>query len=931
MIALGTLGFLAPWLLLGLLALPILWWLLRAVPPAPLKRRFPAVTLLLGLEDRETTPDRTPWWLLLLRMAAIAAAILAFAQPVLNPSDRIAGRAPLLIALDGSWASAQSWGARQDKLDEILQFAVQDGRPVAVVNLSDGPRGDSPFGFNSADSWSALVKGLQPNAWEPVYAPWIGAVAEADPFETIWMSDGLAREGRADLLAALSEKGDVSVVQSGGNLLALWGIGIEGGALTTTALRLDSTDADVFSIKAEGPDPAGITRSLASADGAFEPGMAEAATSIELPSELRNRVRRVALDGVRSAGAVVVTDDSIQRRKVALIGGGSEQEGAVLVSPLHFLRKALVPTAEVIEADLADSLQATPDVLILADVGDLTAAETQSILDWVDQGGLLVRFAGPRMASSGLGQTDEHPLLPVRLRAGGRTVGGAMSWGAPKALEDFPEDSPFFGLEIPDDVLVESQVMAQPDPNLAERVLASLQDGTPLVTAKDQGAGRVVLFHVTANAEWSTLPLSGLFVQLLERLAISARSGVLDSAEVEGTVWVPEQVLDGFGVLRDAPALAGVDGARLVAGVFSADMPPGVYKSGDQRVALNTVAADRQLVAETWPLGTNFLTLTRSEERPLQALLLMAALVLLCADVLATLWVGGRLWLRGGVAAGLALLVWPIDPAQVQVQAQTQTQSQTQDDTALIQAANNTVLAYVDTGNARLDDVSRAGLLGLSTELFRRTSVEPVEPVGVNLETDELSLYPFLYWPVTDTLRMPSEAAFEKVNSFLRGGGLILFDTKDSNIGRGLSGGTPNGKMLQQLARNLDIPALEPVPEDHVLTRAFYLLQDFPGRYANANVWVEAAPPDAELVEGMPFRNLNDGVTPVVIGGNDWASAWAITQNGRFAYPVGRGVSGERQREIAIRFGVNLIMHVLTGNYKSDQVHVPALLDRLGQ
>ena len=113
--------------------------------------------------------------------------------------------------------------------------------------------------------------------------------------------------------------------------------------------------------------------------------------------------------------------------------------------------------------------------------------------------------------------------------------------------------------------------------------------------------------------------------------------------------------------------------------------------------------------------------------------------------------------------------------------------------------------------------------------------------------------------------------------------------------------------------------------------RTFYLLQDFPGRHNSRDVWVEAAPPNAERIEGMPFRNLNDGVTPVVIGGNDWASAWAVRPDGAPLVPIGRGYAGERQRELANRFGVNLIMHVLTGNYKSDQVHVPDLLERLGQ
>ena len=164
----------------------------------------------------------------------------------------------------------------------------------------------------------------------------------------------------------------------------------------------------------------------------------------------------------------------------------------------------------------------------------------------------------------------------------------------------------------------------------------------------------------------------------------------------------------------------------------------------------------------------------------------------------------------------------------------------------------------------------------------------------------------------------------------------------DLTLGRldpdGFAGGTiplspaqAEGAIGEHLAAPLDIPPLEPIPHDHVLTRTFYLLQDFPGRHTSRDVWVEAAPPDAEQIEGMPFRNLNDGVTPVLIGGNDWAGAWATHEDGRAMLPVGRGFAGERQREIANRFGVNLVMHVLTGNYKSDQVHVPALLDRLGQ
>ena len=177
---------------------------------------------------------------------------------------------------------------------------------------------------------------------------------------------------------------------------------------------------------------------------------------------------------------------------------------------------------------------------------------------------------------------------------------------------------------------------------------------------------------------------------------------------------------------------------------------------------------------------------------------------------------------------------------------------------------------------------------------------------------------------------MPSDAAYARLNDFMRHGGMILFDTQDAQLGGESMTSTPNGRVLQRIALRLDVPPLEPAPADHVLTRTFYLLQDFPGRWTGAPVWVESSP-EATEVEGMPFRNLNDGVTPVVIGSNDWASAWATQDNGQPLFPVGRGIAGERQRELALRFGINLVMYVMTGNYKSDQVHVPALLDRLGQ
>ncbi len=922
MTVLGGIGFTAPWLLMALLALPILWLILRAIPPAPVRKRFPGVALLLGLKDDETVSDRTPWWLLLLRMLAVAAIILGLAGPVLNPeTDQAGGSGPLLIVLDGSWAGATRWPQQTEAIQAQLTRAGRANRTVGFLTLT---RPETPA-FQTADVWQSRLAGFAPTPWQPSEANLTRArnlLSEIDGFDTLWFSDALDFDGRSDLLDDLQAKGTVEVYQTAANVMAIEPAIYEDNLVKLAVSRMAPGTAREVGIQAEGRDPAGNARILATATAQFEAGDTRAKADLALPSELRARITGFVIAGQRSAGATTLVDDALRRREVALIGTGGPEEALQLLAPLHYIEQALVPTADLIEGSITDVLPANPDVIVLADVATLGAAEAGPLTQWIENGGMLVRFAGPRIAASDVSRMDEDPLMPVRLRAGGRSVGGAMSWGAPKALAPFSDRSPFFGLHIPDDVVVSAQVVAQPDPTLAERVIAALSDGTPLVTRKAVGQGQIVLFHVTATAEWSTLPLSGLFVQMMERLAISSASATPEAADLAGTTWTPVRVMDGYGALRDAGNLPGVAGPDLIDAAAGPDVRPGIYASGDRRLARNVFGAQGVLTPASWPLGVPVRGLAVAPEKPLAGWLLSLSILLLLADVVASLALSGRLVGRSNATALMlaSVLFAPALP----------TEAQTADDDFALAATVEVSLAHVMTGNPRVDEIALAGLTGLTDTLFFRTSVEPAPPTSVNLETDELAFFPILYWPITPDQPRPSSEAYVKLNDYLRSGGLILFDTRDADIAR-FGAASPNGRKLQDLAGPLDVPPLEPLPSDHVLTRTFYLLQDFPGRHASRDVWVEAAPPDARQIEGMPFRNLNDGVTPVVIGGNDWAAAWAVRSDGAPLLPVGRGYAGERQRELANRFGVNLIMHVLTGNYKSDQVHVPALLDRLGQ
>ena len=566
--------------------------------------------------------------------------------------------------------------------------------------------------------------------------------------------------------------------------------------------------------------------------------------------------------------------------------------------------------------------------LVLADIGNLPEDAVEALEGWVQKGGMLIRFAGPRLAAGEEGEGADA-LVPVRLRRGGRSLGGALTWEQPQRLAAFDADSPFAGLTVPDDVTVERQVLAEPGIDLAERTWASLADGTPLVTAARRGEGHVVLIHVTADASWSNLALSGAFVDMLRRL-VAVSSGALaadrtvsdrDAGRVEATPLPPLRVLNGRGEIV-APA-AGVKPLLVRTGepnVPTAENPPGLYGTNDAFQALNLFSENPNLTPlDAAALGVAPTPYETEAPLDIKPWLLALATLLLLADCIAVLWMAGALRRRFGRAstAAMALLaaMLILDPAPSHAQ-----------DTSLppdIASTLKTRLAYVRTGDASIDAISQKGLTGLTRFLASRTALEPGEPVGLDLASDELAFYPLIYWPVDAGIAPPNETTMARVDAFMKRGGTVLFDTRDQATGFG-TGVTAATQRLREILAELDVPALEPVPENHVMTRAFYLLDTFPGRYQGGQLWVEASAEEAD----RPARR-GDGVSSIMITSNDFAGAWALEPSGGFTLPT--VPSSPLQRTYAYRTGVNIAMYTLTGNYKADQVHIPALLERLGQ
>ncbi|WP_159587082.1 DUF4159 domain-containing protein [Chelativorans xinjiangense] len=936
------LSFGAPMVLWGLIALPVIWWLLRLTPPRPQQETFPPLAILARIVKREETPHQSPWWLTLLRLALAALVILALAAPVFNPREKIAvGGQALAVVMDNGWSSAPDWERRVATATRLINDAKESSVPVIVALTAEKPAQDiGPFDADTAiERLNAAEPRPVPTDRPATYARVADALADMPGATLAVLADGLAGPDDEAAFETLfsAELSDV-----------LW---VTPDRLPTVALSDGANEPERFVVTAvrrqdeRGPhqvvayasDERG--RRIAETTITFGPGEARAGGEMRVPFELRNDFASIGLAGESHAGALRMLDENARRRRVGLLSQHEADQAQPLLSPLYYIERALGPYADLIQPSNPELTEAIPQLLeqkpaaiVMADVGTLPDSAREALVEWMHEGGTLIRFAGPRLAAA---EHDEE-LLPVRLRAGERSLGGALSWSEPQPVDEFPAGGPFSDLTPPRDVAVTRQVLAEPSADIVERTWANLADGTPLVTGAGRGDGRVILFHVTPEATWSSLPISGSFVEMLRRIVqLSRNQGSLaaDQEEQSGRL-PPYRMISATGTLvppgpEAEPLQPAGDAPVTLAN------PPGLYGSEEGVVAHNLLAPDAQLTALSRPTAA----VTTSEARyafdqsqPLKGPLMAAALALLALDTLAVLWLGGLLQRRparraasaASVLLAAALVLSLLAPQEALAQDDTQPS-----DVEAIEAISATRIAYVRTGISSVDAISRAGVQGLSRFLAEKTALEPGAPAGLDIATDELSFYPLIYWPIDPSAEMPSEEAIARIDAYMQQGGTVLFDTRDQySSGFGSSGSvSPETQRLRDILSGLNVPPLEPVPDDHVLTKAFYILSEFPGRYRGSDLWVEASA-DAESRADRPVRT-GDGVSPIMITANDLAGAWAMGSNGEPLLPT--VPSDPIQRTYALRAGVNIMMYMLTGNYKSDQVHVPVLLERLGQ
>lgn len=867
--------FLAPAVLIGLVALPALYFLLRLTPPAPRRVAFPPLSLLRGLPAEERTPRHMPLWLLLLRLAAAGLVIIGLAGPALQPPAGLPGSGPILLVMDNGWASAPDWTARRDTALRLIDAAREAGRGVAILPTTRDATNAVPAidGVMTAFSAREVIAALQPQPW-PVDRAGAAAALRSAPagLTRIYLADGITDgNGFPAFMQALSPSrifsdGMAAPVLTSGGLSANGGFVVHESPAASGAVLAETQTGDVLARAPLGPDGTAI---------------------VSVPLALGGRIAKIVKAGPPSAAGVVLLDGGAHAALVGLAAGSPDAETPYL-GALFFVRRALPAGSQVVTGSLAQLIADKPNIIILADQ-PLDPNEHDAASAYLADGGEIIRFAGPLTA----GVPDD--LFPDKLLAGDRRLGGALTWSAPQTLAPFDANAPFAGLPPEAGVTVTRQMLADPMQLDASTVWARLHDGTPLVLGAPEGRGFLVSVLTTANADWSNLAISGLFPAMLGRLialshGMPARSGAaLRRADS----------LDAFGVLTPSPGAAAITAAMLPAVIVSPATPPGLYSAAGAAVALNLGGHIPPVEAAALPGAVPL-----NGVPPVQdfgATLIAAALALLALDLLISLRLRGILLTRTAAAMLLAALFMPAARAQ--------------------DAALATTLAYVITGDAATDQISADGLSYLSAIVSTHSSARLGGPVGVTPGIDRLNLYPMLYWPVLATAAAPSPAACAAFTSYMQHGGLLVLDTQGGDAGAPGSGAgfVPGASAaLDRVTACLDLPPLEPLETTNVLAHCFYIVQDFPGKFTGAPVYVATA-----------AARDPDGVTPILIGQNDWAGAWAHDANGDAEQtPI---PDGEDQRVISERFGTNLVIYALTGSYKADQANLPGLLDKLGQ
>jgi hypothetical protein len=922
----ANLSFITPQLLCCLCLLPLLWFIFKAIPPQPRPLELPTARFLIGLETENAASDKLPWWLKLLRVVLFAAIIIAAAAPYIKPHEELTIKGEsLAIIVENSWAAAPHSDAQKDKALSLIALAEQQKKTVLLIKTIPDHEKQSRITLRTPSEARSMVEHIKLYPWKANHVALLQELRDnTDKLKAAktfhWLGHGYDDGDLQSNIAYLNKLGKVDYYKPDDSAAALVikrALNAEGreshksiqidGAFNDNKKALRITAKDQF-------DNVLSFITLKDIKNNSDTDISALWDGIEMQDIAPNYLQASTL---KHAGSVRYVSANIIKQRVGIAAASDtiNREESPLIQSLYYLSKAVEGKAPHNIAPIHDLIEWKATLIIIPENYALSGSDTETLTAWLENGGTLLRF--PPNANI---KQQGKVLMPVELLDDERNIAGRLDWQEPLTLGSIPQDSPLSGIAEDKTLEIKRQILATPAMSNAAASWALASDGTPLITAKGFGKGRIILMHTQAKPGWSNLPLTGFFINTLHRIVdistgarISVDRSTALSTDLENASFTAYKVINANGDLIEPPSELNAQNLKdIQSKPLSHNLWPGIYRSNNAEIIVN-LGDKINAIKTIYPQQLKASVKPYIKERNINLLPYFVALII--GLILAE-------WLSIAILTGFtpfykkpskhSLSTWLlIGLCSLMLTNPSFAQSANNDDEA--QRANSLNLAYIKSGNPIIDSMAEKGLRFVGNALEARTALYDVKVMGVKLDSDELAFYPVLYWPLTTAELRESEYA--ALNKYMNSGGMLFIDMRN---GRKISQTLYNkNSELIKLGNHLAVPLLSPLPENHVLRKSYYLLSkdNIAGRYKTGDIWLDLG----NSADKNTPKDEQDSqyVARLLIGANDWIGLWSDESADIY------------EREKALRFAINLIMYALTGTYKQDQVHTKAILERL--
>ncbi|OUU61753.1 MAG: hypothetical protein CBC22_06885 [Alphaproteobacteria bacterium TMED62] len=895
----NIIGFSNIYALFGLMIAPLIWIIVKSFPPIPKNYNFSSLYLLQNINYNSSKNDKTPLWLLIFRLFFFILIVLFFSKPHIKNSESLNTKKfdKYVIIADIGWSMANDWIKFKKIVSNISKEAERNNKNIIFYH-SSLKNYKNAVTFKSSESITAYLKNLSP----------LPIKFKESYLKYLLENESVFKNSKLFLISSIYDFENFSdhlknynfikknssqhfFINPVETLLAINKLEINQNKIICKITRIGKSDFEqnfylnVYTINDEL-----IYKDSHTINAEDRLNV----VNLSFPIELINQIKYIEIVGQNHAGAKYYFDDFSKKKNIAILSDNEFYKESPLLSPIYYLNKSLDTKHFLTISTIDKIINQNYSTIIVPETIKISNELENNLNSWLLNGGTLIRFAGQSL----VGQKSD--FLPFQDSLGTiRSIDGQLTINKNLYISEFQKNSIFFGLKIPSDITIMRQLIFN---EISDKVniLAKLNDDTPLVSMRNIGQGKIILFHIGANNNWSDLPISSLFPEMLNRVLLFSK--YKSSTNLEGLNLTKE--LDGFGNLIQTKKIINVNTFNEIKNSQpSMIIPPGKYENDQISVALNLSTNIINPYSEKASKYNSITDYSFNDIKDLSPVILKILLTMFILDILITIMIKNNISFYAYLNRGsnlIFLLLFPLVFFHFESSN-----------------ANDTYLAYIKIKNKEINEISENGLNNLKNLLSARTAISPKGVIGLDLIYDDIFSYPLIYWPLTKNLLKIKKVELKKINNYINNGGIILFDVigfsrsslnlKDNEF-----------KAIRNFLSSIEVKTLTVLPKNHTLTKSFYLLKKFPGKWDNRVLLIEN--------NNLEYK---DGVSSIILGFNDWAKAWSLDKNNIPLFPLVPG--GERQRELSYRFGINIVMYSLTGNYKSDQIHSKSILNRLSK